>query len=159
MSTVTLTLTTDEIDAVLLGLRLVTRQGDEAFADASEEAMAKLLAVLPPEPVAAPRHQRIGTAEKGFAPIIRNAMVRQEALEMRYVDRKGAESRRVVCPVALDALADDGVMAAWCERRADFRHFRLDRIRALEPAGRRYPRPHRLLLAEWRALEASDDGY
>jgi predicted DNA-binding transcriptional regulator YafY len=43
------------------------------------------------------------------------------------------------------------ILAAWCERRRDFRHFRTDRIAALAELGARYPRRRRALLKEWRA--------
>ena len=42
------------------------------------------------------------------------------------------------------------VLAAWCETRRDFRHFRLDRIRSAQALDEGYPKRRRLLLAEWR---------
>ena len=45
------------------------------------------------------------------------------------------------------------VVAAWCETRAAFRHFRVDRIVGLVIAPERYPRRRRALLAEWRKAE------
>lgn len=35
--------------------------------------------------------------------------------------------------------------------RQNFRHFRTDRIAALDPTGARYPRRRRVLIREWRA--------
>ncbi|TIV29688.1 MAG: WYL domain-containing protein, partial [Mesorhizobium sp.] len=43
------------------------------------------------------------------------------------------------------------VMAAWCETRQDFRHFRADRMSDLTPTGVRYPRRRQAMLKEWRA--------
>jgi len=62
----------------------------------------------------------------------------------------------VVWPVALGFFEAAEVLAAWCETRQDFRHFRLDRIAAAEPSGQRYPKRRRILLAEWRAQEDID---
>jgi predicted DNA-binding transcriptional regulator YafY len=45
------------------------------------------------------------------------------------------------------------VLAAWCELRQDFRHFRTDRIVALRLTDTRYPRRRRALMQEWRAVE------
>ena len=44
-------------------------------------------------------------------------------------------------------------MAAWCELRGDYRHFRTDRIAALKLSDKRYPRRRQALLKEWRATE------
>jgi predicted DNA-binding transcriptional regulator YafY len=45
------------------------------------------------------------------------------------------------------------VLAAWCELRKDYRHFRADRILALQASKERYPRRRRALLREWREIE------
>ena len=45
------------------------------------------------------------------------------------------------------------MIAAWCELRADFRHFRTDRIAALRLTGRRYPQRRRVLMRQWRESE------
>jgi predicted DNA-binding transcriptional regulator YafY len=58
-----------------------------------------------------------------------------------------------VWPVALGFFERIRMLAAWCELRQDFRHFRLDRIAALELTQERYPRHRRALLQEWRASE------
>jgi predicted DNA-binding transcriptional regulator YafY len=62
-------------------------------------------------------------------------------------------SRRIVWPVALGFFERVRMLAAWCELRGGFRHFRLDRIAALDVTAERYPRPRRVLLQEWRAAE------
>ena len=47
------------------------------------------------------------------------------------------------------------LVAAWCELRGDFRHFRADRITSLEATGTPYPRARRELAKLWRQqLEA-----
>lgn len=48
------------------------------------------------------------------------------------------------------------MLAAWCELRQDFRHFRLDRIAEATKLAERIPRHRRVLLAEWRAREDLD---
>lgn len=45
------------------------------------------------------------------------------------------------------------MIAAWCEMRGDFRHFRIDRIARLEVSEARYPRRRAALLKEWREKE------
>ena len=45
------------------------------------------------------------------------------------------------------------MLAAWCELRQAFRHFRIDRVLQAEVLGDGPGRPHGVLLAEYRALE------
>ena len=60
-------------------------------------------------------------------------------------------------PVALVFFEGKRLVAAWCELRQDFRHFRADRISSLESTGVRYPRPRRELAKLWRQqLQSSD---
>jgi predicted DNA-binding transcriptional regulator YafY len=47
---------------------------------------------------------------------------------------------------------DVTLIAAWCELRNDFRHFRVDRIATSTTLDERFPTDHARLLAEWLAL-------
>lgn len=141
----------DEIDAVILGLRLVAEREDDELGEAAEAALAKIAAVLPDE-----IEDEAPTAPaEGSPPLaaIQTAIRREERLLLSYVDKKGRASERVVWPVATDDFAAAEILAAWCETRGAFRHFRLDRIRSAQPTGERYPARRRLLLAEWRLSE------
>ena len=42
------------------------------------------------------------------------------------------------------------LLAAWCELRHGFRHFRADRVVQLTDTGWRYPERRHALLARWR---------
>ena len=65
----------------------------------------------------------------------------------------GHTSQRIVWPLALGYFDETPVLAAWCELRQATRHFRLDRVEALQDLGQRYPRRRQVLLREWRAQE------
>lgn len=147
----------DEVDAVILGLRLVTQRADPDLERAAADALAKIIAVLPVEmeDVAATSGLLAGPANSPRTPdlaIIRQAIRTEEKLRLRYIDKRGASTERTVWPVALGFFEAVEVLAAWCEMRQDFRHFRLDRIAAATPSGERYRKRRRLLLAEWRML-------
>ena len=45
------------------------------------------------------------------------------------------------------------ILVAWCETRAAFRHFRVDRIETAEERPERRPRRRRALIAEWKARD------
>ena len=70
-----------------------------------------------------------------------------------YADVKGQHTRRTVWPIALAFFERSRVLAAWCELRQDFRHFRIDRIIALHETGKRYPQRRRALMKQWREIE------
>ena len=144
----------DEIDAIILGLRFVARRGEA-------DLVAKIEAVLPEgRDGAAVNGLLAGPSASGEAALIagiRAAIAAEEKLFISYVDKKGAASQRTVWPVVIGFFQGYEVMAAWCETRSDFRHFRLDRIRSLASTGQRMPRRHRVLLAEWRLDQDLDE--
>ncbi|QLP97507.1 MAG: YafY family transcriptional regulator [Rhodoblastus sp.] len=157
--------TQDEIAALSLGLRWVAKQGDAALGAAARDALAKIAAVLPPErddalasatliPVA-PRFDDAAAR----LPVLRAALSARRKLELDYVDAGGSVSLRVVWPTAIGFFDAALVLAAWCELRADFRHFRLDRIRDARMLDARIPMRAAALLRDWRksaGLDAAD---
>ena len=151
----------DEVDALILGLRVVAERGDPALERAAADALAKITAVLPVEldDVAATSGLLAGPSASPATPhllTIRQAIRKEEKLRLRYTDKKHVATQRTVWPVALGFFDAAEVLAAWCETRQAFRHFRLDRIAAAELSGQRYPKRRRVLLADWRLLEGID---
>ena len=53
-------------------------------------------------------------------------------LSLVYCDEVGVRTERVVRPVALVYHLESVMVAAWCELRGGFRHFRTDRIYELD---------------------------
>lgn len=150
----------DEVDAVMLGLRLVEERGDPELARAAGVAMAKLVAVLPPGMEAVAQDEGMLAGPSSAVPhlaAIRGAIRAEHGLRLRYTDKKGAATQRTVWPVVVGFFEAVEVLAAWCETRRDFRHFRLDRIAAAEPTGTRYPTRRRVLLAEWRLRQSIEE--
>lgn len=152
--------TETEVDAILLGLRLAAQRGDDALERAAGDAIAKIAAMLPDELEDMPSTGALLAGPRAGAPpylgTLRAAMRAERKLRLRYTDRHGAETQRIVWPIAVGFFEAAEVLAAWCETRRDFRHFRLDRIAAAEPLAERFPRRRRILLADWRAQQ--DDG-
>lgn len=147
----------EETDALMLGLRLAAGRGDPDLAEAAANALAKIAAVLPsPQQEAAEESGLVVAGHDGAgAPLaaIRRALREERKLRLSYSDKKGSATERVVWPVLIGFFEASEVLAAWCELRNDFRHFRLDRIAAATMLPERMPRRRRLLLAEWRALQ------
>ena len=147
----------EEADAIMLGLAMVQARGDPDFAQAAADALAKVAAVLPEEVgLSAGANGLLAGPSRGATVhlgAVRAALGRETKLRIGYVDKEGRETARVVWPVAIGFFEAAEVLAAWCEARRGYRHFRLDRIRSAEELTERLPRRRRLRLAEGRASE------
>lgn len=147
-----------EADAVLLGLRFVRRRGDDALARAAQAAIAKLLAVMPAPLAEATGHNGLVVAPSGsrhpaLLGGVRSALQDERKLRIRYRNAVGVASERTVWPVALGFFDDVEVLAAWCEDREAFRHFRIDRMLSLDVLAACPPEPRRALYDRWTATE------
>src|SRR5471032_2190152 len=147
----------DEIEALVLGARWVKRQGDEAVALAANSALAKIDAATPKDLSDDMAEISLWVTAGGqdnashiHVRPLREAIRYQHRLRVAYRDEKGAESERMVWPFALAFFDGRRLLAAWCELRAAFRHFRIDRIAAVESTGERYPARRHELLKSWR---------
>jgi predicted DNA-binding transcriptional regulator YafY len=148
----------EEIEAILLGSRWVAERADARLGAAARDALAKISAVLP----AALRHELehstlvVGPAEHPVSANeqldeLRRAIRSEHRVRMRYQDLNGKTSERIIWPFALAFFERARVVAAWCELRQSFRHFRTDRITALEILPDRYPRRRQEMHKAWRA--------
>ena len=82
--------------------------------------------------------------------LLRRAIRSESKINIRYVDLAAGETRRVVWPFALAYFERALIVAAWCEMRQGYRHFRADRIRESAMLEDHYPRSRRTLLKEWQ---------
>ena len=150
----------DEVEALVLGSRWVSDRGDARLAAAARDALAKIAAVLPPElrleletsALLVGPGAPIAVGDSDLASI-RQAIRQEHKLWLRYQDAGGAASERTVWPFALGFFDRVRVVVAWCELRQAIRHFRTDRISALQDMPVRYPRRRLALLKEWRERE------
>jgi predicted DNA-binding transcriptional regulator YafY len=131
--------TEDELEALVLGARVVESWADPTLAKAAREAVQKVEAVLPDR-----LQGRIGKATM-FAPgfhvpvesarelgTLRRAIRERRRARLEYVDRAAAATERFIRPLGLFFWGHSWTVAAWCELREDFRGFRLDRMQKLE---------------------------
>jgi predicted DNA-binding transcriptional regulator YafY len=150
----------EEIEALVLGSRWVAKRTDHRLAAAARNGLAKIAAVLPPDLrasldtssllVGSANPTATGTVDLA---LLRGAIRAERKLAIIYRDNAGAESARIIWPFALGFFDHVRVIAAWCETRTDFRHFRADRIADLKLLELRYPRRRTALLKEWRERE------
>jgi predicted DNA-binding transcriptional regulator YafY len=132
----------DEMEALVLGARLVAAFGDESLIGPARAAISKVEAALPSRlksghdrpPLFAPR--TFGAQVRSHAlDSVRAALAGKQKLRLRYQREDGEESERTVLPLGAFFWGRSWTLTAWCELRNDFRNFRLDRVVALEPTG------------------------
>jgi predicted DNA-binding transcriptional regulator YafY len=149
--------TEDEIEALVLGSRWVAERADTPLGKAAGSVVAKIAAVLPDDLrdrvdagtllVVSVDKPSAGDAELTS---IRHAIRAERKLRIDYGDAEGKRTRRIVWPFAIGFFERTRVVAAWCELRRDYRHFRTDRILSLQATTTRYPRRRQAMLKEWR---------
>ncbi|HLF71691.1 MAG TPA: YafY family protein [Dehalococcoidia bacterium] len=131
-----------EVEALVLGTRVVSSWTDASLAKAAESALDRIAAALP-------EHLRTRLVESRlYAPgfhvpervmerlgHLREATAAKRKVWLAYSDVNDAETERTVRPLGLFFWGATWSLAAWCELRNDFRSFRLDRttnLRVLE---------------------------
>ncbi len=150
---------TDEIEAIVLGSRMVARSADAKLTRAAHHAVAKIAAVLPGNrgaeidvsgllagAIKAATQDRVDLAP------IRSAIRMERKMSITYYDETGAQTDRTIWPISLTFCATVRLLAAWCELRGGYRTFRTDRISSVVDGAERYPRRRALLIKEWREI-------
>jgi len=133
-----LTFNREEIEALVLGARMVEAWGGEELTASAKSAIGKIEAVLP----APLRDALINTAlfapsgpwMRGFIAALdplRRAIADRRKVRFGYVDENAAPTERVVRPLGLYFWGAKWSLAAYCELRRDYRNFRPDRMRDL----------------------------
>lgn len=128
----------DELAAISLGINMVSQWTDSQFAEKANSAFNKVLAA-----------SRIGRQldspqfNTHTAPLIsqtiktehfssvRDCIHTRRKIVIEYVDSQNSTTSRTIRPLALIFFNSNWLIAAWCEKRATFRHFRLDRIQKI----------------------------
>ncbi|HTB45911.1 MAG TPA: YafY family protein [Acetobacteraceae bacterium] len=151
--------TADEVEAVVVGMRLLRRTRDPGLQQAADSVLSKLAAVLPEALRGSldtpPFHVSEGDArEPGAISLAELRVAIREANKLRitYRDLGGTASERVIRPVALEYYVEVTLICAWCELRNDYRHFRADRIEAAAVLSENFAAERQRLLAGWLAL-------
>lgn len=151
----------DEIDALVIGMRMVQAWGGPQLGASAAATLAKVTLALPKE------KREFVEATALFAPdfhippvhgerleFIRQTIKRRHKLDILYEDVEGRPSHRLIWPLALFFFGGTWLIAAWCELRADFRSFRLDRVKKLAETSP-YPSEDGKRLADYvRAMQA-----
>tara|TARA_B100001123_G_C15095135_1_gene941258 strand:- start:233 stop:919 length:687 start_codon:yes stop_codon:yes gene_type:complete len=125
----------DEIEAIALGISMVSNWTDDAFARKAKSAYEKIQATL-----TAPMVHELTQISTFSAPSrykipwkvnfteVRECIRRKQFVTFSYLDLSDQVTERTIRPLALISFSPIWLLAGWCEMRQNFRNFRLDRI-------------------------------
>ncbi|MGJ8618065.1 MAG: helix-turn-helix transcriptional regulator [Sulfitobacter sp.] len=145
----------EEAEAISVGLSMISRTGDKALERAALRAVQKLSA-------ATTLSETLFSSNWGAKPAdidlgdIRNAIRQEVKLALHYRDAEANVTRRTILPIAIVYYSDVVVIAAWCEMRADFRHFRADRMISSEVLAERFKGQSQALRRDWAAVHGTE---
>jgi predicted DNA-binding transcriptional regulator YafY len=141
-------LSVSEVFALLISVAAMRAAGSLPFSALADAGLAKIERGMPPEKVRdlrrlleclyvgklAPQQDisDIGMIDAALLPTVDVAFLQQVRMSFTYRDAKRAETCREVEPQAMLILPPLWYLVAWDRQRADFRHFRMDRIAAPE---------------------------
>ncbi len=127
--------TRDEVEAVVIGLRMAEAFAGPSLRSAARMALDKVALALPqqrrseieePQLYAPTFHINPALGER--VEMIRQSVAARRKLDVSYRDKKEQDTRRVLRPLALYFWGTGWSLAAWCESRKDFRSFWLHRM-------------------------------
>lgn len=139
--------TQDEIVALVSGARILQTWGGTKMAAAAQEALIKIDAILPDGArrqvgqvnVHAIDMPMLGGTWRDYLDRVEAASETHTRLQITYLDEAGKQSKRIVRPLGVWFWGRVWTAVCWCELRADFRMFRLDRIVSLQELDRFRP--------------------
>lgn len=157
-----LMLTPDEIEAAVLGAQWAAARGDAVLAQAARDLVAKIERAVPErlrpfveEPASGSAPSRVNEPDRVDMSQTRAAIHGGRKMLIAYRDEQGRASERTIWPVMIGYFETVRMLAAWCELRQDFRHFRIDRIASADFPDERYPARRTELRNRWRKALAA----
>lgn len=156
--------TASEIEALVLGARVVQSWGDPALAKAASDALVRVEAALPDRlkaniertPLFAPAFH-VPQSVLSRLSTIRSAIDGSQKVLLHYSDAKGEVTVRTVRPLGLFFWGAIWSLEGWCELRNDFRAFRLDRMNAVEATAETFEQEPGKTLADMFAKQQEEN--
>jgi predicted DNA-binding transcriptional regulator YafY len=133
-----------EVFALPISVASMRATGNLPFSGLADAGLAKIEKALPSDKVRDLRRfldclyvgklapqvniSDMGAMDSALLPAFETAFLQRLHLRFHYSDAKGAVTNRLVEPQAMLILPPLWYLVAWDPARADFRHFRMDRI-------------------------------
>lgn len=143
----------EEVEAIVVGLSLVSRTGDVDLRRAASRVLTKVESVRDRLESFQVSEWGAGTPELVDPKLLRDAIREERKLRIVYRDARSEESERIILPIVMIYYVESIVVAAWCQLRGDFRHFKVERILRCEASGGTFKGRGERLRKAWRAIE------
>ena len=135
-----------EVEALVLGARVVESWADPELRAAAADLLSKVESVVPPRlkeripdaTLFAPGFHIRDQMTRGLGPL-RAAIRERKKVCFGYSDKSEKITRRTVRPLGLFYWGATWSLGAWCELRRDFRNFRLDRMSETQVLAEQFP--------------------
>lgn len=146
----------NELEAIVVGLNLLARTGDRSLQQAAKSVANKIDSVREKTDSLIVSGWGVEMPDDIDIEQLRSAIRQEQKLQINYRDESGGESQRCILPIAVIYYTEVVVLAAWCELREDFRHFRVDRLTHSELLDQYFHNNSKELRQRWRACRAMD---
>lgn len=150
-----LNFSTDEIEAIVVGLSLVAQTGDKGLQRAAQQVSHKIDMVRGQYESLQVSNREALIPQAVNPEIIRRAIRSEQKLDIQYRDENEVESERRIRPLAIIYYVHAMLLVSWCEMRKDFRHFRIDRMLSCRETEDYFRNQGDGLREQWRRLESS----
>ena len=150
----------EELEALMLGVRMVQGWGDQALSASADTALAKIQSVLPdslhyshvqqPEWLLVPKYEQ--NISHQYSDTLREAIKSKCVIQLVYRKQNGDLSERELWPLGLLFWGKVWTLVGWCQLRNDYRMFRLDRILNVELTDKRFHTSDELSLQHYMSL-------
>ncbi|MDR5781384.1 YafY family protein [Caballeronia sp. LZ065] len=152
-----LMLTAEELEAAVLGAQWVAQRSDAVLSRAANDLIAKIAAAVPDhlrpfiaDPTIGAVAPLTASADTLDMSQLREWIRNGRKLRIRYRDEAERMSERTIWPILIGYADAARLLAAWCELRQAFRHFRTDRIVSIHFLDERHGERRLLLVARWK---------
>ncbi len=130
-------LSTDELDALQLAVKVLSRMTGRKMAEAASSLSAKIFASLPED-----RHHNdsalfsyatgLSDQHKDFWDLLKHAIAKGQWINVIYNSLNNSISERKIYPLGLFYWGGKWTLGGWCNLREDYREFRIDMIQQLD---------------------------
>ncbi|WP_459212246.1 helix-turn-helix transcriptional regulator [Aquimarina rhabdastrellae] len=147
----------DEANALITIEQLVLKNKDQSLVENVSSALEKIKAIL--------RYSQKGNADLLADRIyfggnnkeektsnnlmkIQSAITQYQVVEINYLSSQEQETVRTIEPFAIYSIHGNFLLVAFCRLRNEFRNFRIDFIKKLQPLEETFP-PHHMTIKEY----------
>ncbi|WGQ10957.1 YafY family protein [Pedobacter gandavensis] len=149
--------TEKQANALILAEQLVLKNKDTSFVNDYIEAVEKVKAVLgynvKDKAMLLAERTRFelnvqSAKSSNNLSDLQLALTNFLVIKIEYINEAGSISDRCIEPFALVSTTENWLLIAWCRLRAEFRYFRIDRIRKLDILDEKFD-PHPMTLQQY----------